>query len=256
MTPWVQEQRAGSPPRGTANRGCATPPRRRGPVADSFCPPPAPRPATQPALLRQIELGSVPKVREELLHGGRGLCSLDNPGFQPALCCAAQSGAHPEIFRLLLLHGAHVNEEDQFGQSALGILCAAEASLHTVSLHEACPRPDAECNRDREERLIGAVKVLLASGADVQHESLSAANAKHRSQKPSRVMQLVQSYAAASAYRKVGHVVERAACMHGTACGHINVFGTDELLMRICGFLAPEGCCFWAAEPRGESRRN
>lgn len=336
----VQHERACSPLRDTSKDCYSTPrrqrgrrstpppapcPRRRcGPGGGSFSPPPAPHQARKPALLREIERDSVPQVRQELLRSGSGISSLDNPSFEPALCFAARAGANPEMFRLLLRHGADVNEVNKYGYTALDMLCglnapppldqstrrfgdpmsfatdpwswAAEimpgsfpsslamidrpaflpswamidaevnmlAHLYCFSpftRSSAAPvshEPDAhsdetgaqgELAREREERLIEAAKVLLAAGAHVRHEGLTYADSQHQPHRFPRLVQLVKNYAAVSAYRIVGREVVGGAA--GTLATHLGqTFGDDLLLRQICSFLAPEGCCFWAIEPR------
>lgn len=350
MAQQVQDQRADSPLMDATNKGCTTPrvdpeakdcfttprrqrgrmltpppaprPRRRYSLGGSSSPPPAPHQAARKsALFLEIERDSVPQVCQELLHRGSGISSLDNPGCEPALCCAVRAGANPEMFRLLLRHGADVNEENQFGHTALDMLCglnpppplnlssrrpgpgdlmsfdtdlrswAAEimpgdflsswamtdrwrlgfhssfgmddAEVNT-SAHPQCLSPStwhplgasnrgalasADKSREREERLVEAAKVLLAAGAHVRREALADGDSHHQPHRFPRLVQLVQSYAAVSAYRIVGQeVVRGAAGTHGTHLGQ--TLGDDLLLRQICSFLAPEGYCFWAIEPR------
>eukprot|EP00930_Biecheleria_cincta_P026401 TRINITY_DN18612_c0_g1_i1.p1 TRINITY_DN18612_c0_g1~~TRINITY_DN18612_c0_g1_i1.p1 ORF type:complete len:428 (-),score=54.36 TRINITY_DN18612_c0_g1_i1:229-1512(-) len=144
MAQRAQNRRACTPLRDAADKGrYTTPPRPRGPAEGSISPPPgprvgwncspglspppAPRPPAKPFLLRAIERGLESEVRQELLRCGSGISSRDNPRFEPALCCAVRSGAYPEILRLLLRHGANVNEVNQVGHTALDMLCALNA---------------------------------------------------------------------------------------------------------------------------------
>lgn len=165
MARQLQGQRACSPLRGAAgeDRYASPPPR---PMRLSLTPPPAPTRCRQdfsslnpppahksrkPVLLQEIEMGSVRRVQELLAAGNS---SLINPGFEPTLCCAARCGAYPEMFRLLLRHGADVNETNESGNTALDLLCAPSEPLSWTwldFLQEPTALPPRELSSFRSE---------------------------------------------------------------------------------------------------------
>jgi len=93
-----------------------------------FIPPPAPKPAQRPPLLRAIEKGSILEVRAVMEWNEEGSrFPFMDPAFEPALCCAVRCGHLGELLTVLLQHGADVNAVNKHGQSALAILCELQA---------------------------------------------------------------------------------------------------------------------------------
>ncbi|CAE8659599.1 unnamed protein product, partial [Polarella glacialis] len=102
---------------------------------DSVSPPPAPRRERLPPLLKAIQRGGgkaevLAALTELQLQAATALGGVllrpfvfFNPAFEPPLCLAARCGHDSEVLRTLLEHGADVNEENKFGQTALSILC-------------------------------------------------------------------------------------------------------------------------------------
>ncbi|CAE8625332.1 unnamed protein product, partial [Polarella glacialis] len=102
---------------------------------NSVSPPPAPRRERLPPLLKAIQRGGgkaevLAALTELQLQAATALGGVllwpfvfFNPAFEPPLCLAARCGHDSEVLRTLLEHGADVNEENKFGQTALSILC-------------------------------------------------------------------------------------------------------------------------------------
>jgi hypothetical protein len=107
-------------------------------------PPPAPRPAVRSPLLKAIQRGSLEEVRAILRVSEEDarLSGLE-PALEPPLCCAARLCQDVDMLRVLLHHGAYVNETDKYGQSALSILC----DYRPKSADWSC---DADCVKSNE----------------------------------------------------------------------------------------------------------
>ena len=93
---------------------------RAGPVRRSFTPPRAPRILPLPQLLRAIEINSASELRKAL---ERDVSIAQEPfwdhGIEPPICAAVRCGCDPQIFEILLAHGADVDATTMEGKTAI-----------------------------------------------------------------------------------------------------------------------------------------
>lgn len=91
---------------------------------------------------------------------------------EPPLCCAARLSCEPEVFKLLLDHGADVDAVNVHGETPLGVLCATSARvsmLHTWCLttsSEDCKYIVQQLQEDCKSQFLSIARILLEDGAD------------------------------------------------------------------------------------------
>mmetsp|Transcript_78581 Transcript_78581/g.204122 ORF Transcript_78581/g.204122 Transcript_78581/m.204122 type:complete len:294 (+) Transcript_78581:159-1040(+) len=157
-----------------------------------FSPPPAPRSARPPQLMRALQYGSAEDVEKVLKADPRAANSQFDDVFGPPLCWAARTKCLTvEITRLLLAYGADPNEVDAQGHTVLTRLCetpdafldwdchwAALWHEHKAKLHRpkppllaqrletSAPKAGKKLQIRASAGLIDVVICLLAAGAD------------------------------------------------------------------------------------------
>ena len=126
------------------------------------------------------------EIAETLLENGANV-NAQNACGGTALMNACSNGNNLELIKLLLDSGADVNLQDEDGDTALMnlIRCAGGETGFGLSIEEYVQRgfhtdeyeDDSEAEKIEHERLMEAIKALLAKGADVTLKNKAGQNA-------------------------------------------------------------------------------
>jgi len=139
-------------------------------------PPPAPKAAAMPPLLRALHENSTDSVRRALEQDPDAATSLFwEHGVEPPVCAAVRLGCCPEVVGLLLEHQADVNGVDNRGRTPLAIL-ASRAAQSCMRGSSFCDSKIATARADvKEARHIEIERLLIQAGGDENHSSIAAA---------------------------------------------------------------------------------
>jgi len=139
-------------------------------------PPPAPKAATMPPLLRALCEDSTESVQRTLEQDAYAATDLFwEHDVEPPLCTAVRLGCCPEVVGLLLEHQADVNSIDSRGRTPLAIL-AWRSAQSRMQEPRFCDSRTASSQADATEaRQIAIEKLLIQAGADQNHSSIAAA---------------------------------------------------------------------------------
>jgi len=148
-------------------------------------PPPAPKAATMPPLLRALHEGSTDSVRRALEQDTDAATSLFwEHDVEPPVCAAVRLGCCPEVVGLLLEHQADANGVDNRGRTPLAIL-ASRSAQNCMQGSSFCDSRTATAQADaKEARHIAIEKLLIEAGADQNHSSIAAARRPHEAIRP------------------------------------------------------------------------
>merc|ERR1712008_148501 len=153
------------------------------PTQRSDTPPPTPRPVhlPLPPLMKALARQSLEEVQQVL--------ELDPPAAQepfwdhrcePPLCCAARFACSPQIFTLLLQHGADVGALNRHGRTPLGILSSEPyvvqplQGVFTLGAYTIDPMNTVQVAR--QQNSLDATRLLIGASADIKHADLSGSS--------------------------------------------------------------------------------
>mmetsp|Transcript_10522 Transcript_10522/g.25482 ORF Transcript_10522/g.25482 Transcript_10522/m.25482 type:complete len:229 (-) Transcript_10522:171-857(-) len=127
-------------------------------------PPPAPKRAADPPLLRALRMASLPQVSWLLEEDPEAASSIFiEHRCETPLCAAIRHNCGVDILRILLDHGAEVNLRDCDGFTPLALLSKKPCSYQPVSIDFDHFQATM---RSQEQDALCVAQVLLAAGAD------------------------------------------------------------------------------------------
>jgi len=210
--------------------------------------------AVSSALRKAVHSGSVQQVQAVLeLDPDAILETADQPICQLVQNC--------EVLRLLLRHGAQVDEKDRrTGHTALSLLCAGQSAPMSLPFDFLCwppclvdsnfedcfalgaaPFEDFGKSKQGEQdgaELLEVAAVLLNAGASTEATSRGAPAELAQNRLP-KLAEFVLNFQAAKAY---------VACQRssrGGLAGPVHHLGS-ALQKEVCAWLAPEGSAYWS----------
>ncbi|CAJ1380817.1 unnamed protein product, partial [Effrenium voratum] len=209
--------------------------------------------AVASALQTAVQSGSVQQVQAVLeLDPAAILETADQPICQLTQNC--------EVLRLLLRHGAQVDDRDRTGHTALSLLCAGQAAPLPLPFDFLCAWPSCLVESNFEDcfalgtgasfedfgskqgeqdgaELLDVAAVLLNAGASTE-ATRRGAPADLAKNLP-KLAEFVLCFQAAKAY---------VACQRSSRGGLAGeVHHLDSALQKeVCAWLAPEGSAYWS----------
>lgn len=154
-----------------------TPRKGKAQMSKKLSPPPAPREASLPPLLRALHWDSAQEVQRLLTEDPKAaLEPFWDHRAEPPLCAAVRLECSVEICRLLLQHSADIDGMDMRGRSALAILAEttpagssaweANAGFEINVLAGSVTVQDPAAQTPYTQRLLEISEVLIAGGSN------------------------------------------------------------------------------------------
>lgn len=152
------------------------------PKQRSDTPPPTPRPVPlpMPPLMKALARQSLEQVQQVLEVDPSAAQELFwDHHCEPPLCCAARFACSPQIFTLLLQHGADVGALNRHGRTPLGILSSEPyvvQPLPGITLGAYTIDPMNTVQVARQQNNLEVTRLLIKASADVKHVDLSGSS--------------------------------------------------------------------------------